>query len=283
MAKKGVFSVIATIAIVGVVVGVFSQTVLRDASVSTNTMTSEQAYADLNSKTKRIGVQEVSVNPQQLDVSEFLDAKDELPDIESSYPFVIAGNGDVNTEEQKARIEQLLNEKYGDTFVVQSMERQTAQMAFTKAHYLAQVSSDAYPGQFRARVDTDFNEVADDYPRLYWNEEIEHRVAQVEKTMPENCDAQWDIIYRLSGQTWKNTDSIEDYLMNGITYVHFTVETNAIDVADTALALREALQAQNLQYTTTWKLDGTTVTFGEMQGQTLTPQEICAKFERAAS
>ena len=51
MAKKGVFSVIATIAIVGVVVGVFSQKVLRDASVSTNTMTSEQAYADLNSKT----------------------------------------------------------------------------------------------------------------------------------------------------------------------------------------------------------------------------------------
>ena len=39
MAKKGVFPVIATIAIVGVVVGVFSQTVLRDASVSTNTMT----------------------------------------------------------------------------------------------------------------------------------------------------------------------------------------------------------------------------------------------------
>lgn len=98
MAKKGVFPVIATIAIVGVVVGVFSQTVLRDASVSTNTMTSEQAYADLNSKTKRIGVQEVSVNPQQLDVSEFLDAKDELPDIDSSYPFVITGNGDVNIE-----------------------------------------------------------------------------------------------------------------------------------------------------------------------------------------
>lgn len=94
-------------------------------------------------------------------------------------------NRPANTEEQKARIEQLLNEKYGDTFVVQSMERQTAQMAFTKAHYLAQVSSDAYPGQFRARVDTDFNEVADDYPRLYWNEEIEHRVAQVEKQCPK--------------------------------------------------------------------------------------------------
>ena len=28
----------------------------------------------------------------------FLDAKDELPDIDSSYPFVVEGNGDVNIE-----------------------------------------------------------------------------------------------------------------------------------------------------------------------------------------
>lgn len=89
MARKSIFPVVATIAIVGVVLGVFYQTVLRDSSVSTNTMTTEQAYADLNSKMKRIGVQEVTVTPQQLDVSEFLDAKDELPDIESSYPFVV--------------------------------------------------------------------------------------------------------------------------------------------------------------------------------------------------
>lgn len=82
----------------GVVLGVFSTTVLRDSNVSISTMTSEQAYANLSSKMKRIGVQEVSVNPQQLDVSEFLDAKDELPDIDSSYPFVVEGNGEVNIE-----------------------------------------------------------------------------------------------------------------------------------------------------------------------------------------
>ena len=98
MERKGLFPIIATIAVVGVVVGVFSQTVLRDASVSTNVMTTEQAYADLSNKVKRIGVQKVNVNPQQLDVAEFLDAKDELPDIDSSYPFVVAGNGDVNIE-----------------------------------------------------------------------------------------------------------------------------------------------------------------------------------------
>lgn len=98
MSKKSIFPVIATIAVVGVVLVVFSQTVLRDSNVSTSTMTTEQAYADLSGKMKRIGVQEVTVTPQQLDVSEFLDAKDELPDIESSYPFVVEGTGDVNIE-----------------------------------------------------------------------------------------------------------------------------------------------------------------------------------------
>lgn len=91
MARKGVFPIVATLAVVGVVLAVFSQTVMRDSNISTNTMTTEQAYADLSGKMKRIGVQEVSVNPQQLDVSEFLDAKDELPDIDSSYPFVVEG------------------------------------------------------------------------------------------------------------------------------------------------------------------------------------------------
>lgn len=98
MTKKNIFPVVATIAVVGVVLGVFSTTVLRDSNVSISAMTSEQAYANLSSKMKRIGVQEVSVNPQQLDVSEFLDAKDELPDIDSSYPFVVEGNGEVNIE-----------------------------------------------------------------------------------------------------------------------------------------------------------------------------------------
>lgn len=69
MARKGVFPIVATLAVVGVVLAVFSQTVMRDSNISTNTMTTEQAYADLSGKMKRIGVQEVSVNPQQLDSS----------------------------------------------------------------------------------------------------------------------------------------------------------------------------------------------------------------------
>lgn len=42
MTKKNIFPVVATIAVVGVVLGVFSMTVMRDSNVSISTMTSEQ-------------------------------------------------------------------------------------------------------------------------------------------------------------------------------------------------------------------------------------------------
>lgn len=46
MAKRSIFPVVATIAIVGVVLGVFSQTVMRDANMSLNSSvaTIEECY-----------------------------------------------------------------------------------------------------------------------------------------------------------------------------------------------------------------------------------------------
>lgn len=95
MAKRSIFPVVATIAIVGVVLGVFSQTVMRDANVSTNTMTTEQAYADLSSKMKRIGVQEVTVAPQQLDTISYNYAADSLSELASiNEAASIVGNSE---------------------------------------------------------------------------------------------------------------------------------------------------------------------------------------------
>lgn len=71
MARKGVFPIVATLAVVGVVLAVFSQTVMRDSNISTNTMTTEQAYADLSGKMKRIGVQEVSLTPPTIEIVGF--------------------------------------------------------------------------------------------------------------------------------------------------------------------------------------------------------------------
>ena len=72
MARKGVFPIVATLAVIGVVLAVFSQTVMRDSNISTNTMTTEQAYADLSGKMKRIGVQEVSLTPPTIEIGGFL-------------------------------------------------------------------------------------------------------------------------------------------------------------------------------------------------------------------
>lgn len=71
MARKGVFPIVATLAVVGVVLAVFYQTVMRDSNISTNTMTTEQAYADLSGKMKRIGVQEVSLTPPTIEIVGF--------------------------------------------------------------------------------------------------------------------------------------------------------------------------------------------------------------------
>ena len=79
------------------------------------------------------------------------------------------------------------------------------------------------------------------------------------------------------------SDSIDDYLEQGNAYIDFTIETNADDAAKTALALRSALRDEKLKYETIWHLGKTTVVFGEMPGDTLTDEQIRAKFERAAS
>mgnify|MGYP007124389221 CR=1 FL=1 len=185
-----------------------------------------------------------------------------------------------NTEDQKARIEQLLNEKYGDHFTVLTVEKRKPGAALTKTRYQAQATSSAYTGQFNVDVDEDFGAVADDYPRLYWNEEIEQKVGRVEQVFPQNYDVQWEIVYWVTDETWKSTDSIDDYLEQGNAYIDFTIETNVDDVTDIALALHNALQAERLKYETAWHLGKTTVVFGEMPGDTLTDEQIRAKFER---
>lgn len=54
MTKKNIFPVVATIAVVGVVLGVFSMTVMRDSNVSISTMTSEQGICFALNTVKRL-------------------------------------------------------------------------------------------------------------------------------------------------------------------------------------------------------------------------------------
>lgn len=96
--KKGVNLIPVVAVIMLVIVSVFVVTLFRDAGKSNSTVNTEEAYAQLTSKLRKIDVTEGNISPLQLDAGEFLDTASELPDIDSSYPVVVTGNGTANVE-----------------------------------------------------------------------------------------------------------------------------------------------------------------------------------------
>lgn len=184
-----------------------------------------------------------------------------------------------NTEDRETCMEELLREKYGDTFTVQSLEKKLGQQAFSESYYVAQVSSDAYTGTFTAQVDEDFSHLEDNYPCLYWGDEIDQRAEIAAQALPASCNAQWKVVYLPSDGTWKDTDFVDDYLAHAKTYVHYVVTADEDDAIHAALALHDALKAENLQYNATWKVGEETIAYGEVFGETLTEKEVMAKFE----
>ena len=89
--KNGSVLIFAAVAVVIVVivaiVGMF-----KDSGKSQSQMDYETAKSKLSNKVKKIGVTEIAVEPEKIDVSEYLSVADELPDINKSYPLVVIGN-----------------------------------------------------------------------------------------------------------------------------------------------------------------------------------------------
>lgn len=188
-----------------------------------------------------------------------------------------------NEEAQKARIEQLLNRKYGDNFTVHTISAEHVQQAFDSLHYVATVSSDKYNGTFNVRIDKK-ETLVDDYPRLYFGEKIESKLENAIKVVPTSYDAQWEIRYPLSINTWKNNDSLNEYIEQERVYASITLQMgdkSTEEVIDAALALHEALQAEHIKYTTMWESNKAPITVSDMDGfPSLSEQDITDKFER---
>lgn len=188
-----------------------------------------------------------------------------------------------NTEEQKARIGQLLNEKYGDTFTVHTVEAERVQQAFDGMYYRATASSDRYDGTFTVRVDKN-ETLVDDYPRLYFGEILTSRVVDAIAVVPASYETQWEIMYPLSVNTWRKSDSVDDYIAQERVYVDITLqmEDKATDeVISTALALNQALQDKNVPFTAIWESGKAPIAFSNKKDMpTLTEQDIKDKFER---
>lgn len=187
-------------------------------------------------------------------------------------------------EKIQAAMEQLLEEKYGESFTVEQPERQKANMAFVEDTFTASVRSGNYPGTFTARVDAEGKNLTDDYPRLFWDTEIEQRARQTLDSVEGLTETEWKIVYVLSGQTWKADDDLESYLQEGETYLDLTV-TLPPDLEQAAAAvedLRGALQQNHLQYAAACRFGDATVIFSEKTGQPqLTDEQIYQKLERS--
>lgn len=186
----------------------------------------------------------------------------------------------------RAALVQQLEEKYGDTVTIVSLERQDAAMAFAKDSFAASVRSERYAATFNARVDADGNNLTDDYPRLYWDEDIRERVRQALTGVEGLTDIEWKLVYPLSEQTWNPDDGLDAYLDGGKTYLDLTVTLPAdLDrAAETLNALRAALQKEHLQYAVACSCGGATVVFAEKKDQPrLTEEQIYRKLERSLS
>lgn len=184
----------------------------------------------------------------------------------------------------KASVVQLLEEKYTDTFSVETLERENANMAFSQDTFKASVRSENYSGSFTARVNADGTNLIDDYPRLYWNEAIESRVQKILDSVEGLMETEWKIIYVLSAQTWKDHDNLDDYLEEGDTYLDLTLTLPSdLDKAtETLNALRVALQEGHVQYAVACNCGGKIVIFSEKKDQPrLTNDEIRQKLERS--
>lgn len=189
-------------------------------------------------------------------------------------------------EKIRASMVQLLEEKYGESFTVEQAERENANMAFSGDTFTAAVRSGDYPGTFTARVDAEGKNLTDDYPRLFWNADIEQRVRQALDGVAGLTGTEWKIVYVLSAQTWKPDDDLETYLQEGETYLDLTVTlpSDPEQAAGVLADLRAALQQYHLQYAVACRFGDATVIFSEKAGQPrLTDDKVWRKLERSLS
>lgn len=189
-------------------------------------------------------------------------------------------------EQIKASMLHLLEEKYGETFMIEQIDRQDANMAFSKDTFTASVHSESFSETFTARVDADGKDLVDNYPSLYWNDAIESRVQQVLDGAEGLTDIRWNVIYVLSAQTWKQEDDLNAYLAQGETYLDLTLTlpNDLNEASDNLGALCDALQKAHLQYAVACNCAGKTVIFSQKKDQPqLTREQIDQKLERSLS
>lgn len=143
-----------------------------------------------------------------------------------------------------------LNLKYDDQFTVQSIERNTANMAFQSATYTATVLSDNYGETFQARINTDGQNLMDNYPKVVWGSEIEQKLDSVEQSLANYADLTCKTVYQLQDSDYVTGRTLASYLTSGDVYVdvEVTLPQDLDSAYESVNELRHTFQDEGLQY-----------------------------------
>lgn len=143
-----------------------------------------------------------------------------------------------------------LNLKYDDSFTVQSFERNNAIMAFNSDTYAATVLSDNYGETFQARIDTDGQNLVDNYPKVVWGSEIEQKLNNVEQSLANFNDLECKTIYHLQDSDYVTNGTLDSYLTSGDVYidVEVTLPQDLDSAYESLNEIRHTFQNEGLQY-----------------------------------
>lgn len=159
-------------------------------------------------------------------------------------------------------------------------------MPFGKSHCIAEVSSSKYDGTFKASVDSDGNDLMDNYPKVVWGPEIEQRLSDAKDELTGISGLTCKMMYHMSDKNYVDNENIEYYLNSGDVYVDAEVVlTKDLETAYSIVNdIRYAFKSNGLQYSLGCQFGDKYVVISEYgENNDKSDSEVYGKLERALS
>lgn len=164
---------------------------------------------------------------------------------------LLGGCGFMQNKEVPAQIEDLLADKYGKTFSVQSVEQENGATVFDSPAYHAVATLENGDMTFDVLTDLDVTVSRDSYAKLLFEDEINKKVeALLQEADGLNGYSFWTR-YFMEERAWSAEDTVEAYLQESSTWVCIdlqTIEEETEAVAERVYSLAERLKENGIPY-----------------------------------
>lgn len=164
---------------------------------------------------------------------------------------VLAGCGQpskgLSKEEANRYMQQELQNKYGETVRILSLEEKDDGQNFSHKYYWAEAEI-SEGDLFHIKMEKNGTEIEDDFESLLYDDEIQNRVKQIIDSVSGLSVNEYEIRYELSDAV---ADDVEEYLKNGNAILQMTVaiqEDTKRKSAESAYALVDSLSENYFGY-----------------------------------